>query len=181
MRHVRIALVLVGLVVISATVGVSIALQQAEVPPEATVKDIMTSRIGLNADYMWEAVATVVGPTGVTERTPQTDQEWGELRKRAVTLIDATNALAAPGIRVANPGEKPGNPTLQLPPEEIQELINGDRANWVARTRGLYDAAQKLLMAVDAKDSNVFRRAGADLYRACESCHIDYWYKKTGR
>ena len=63
--------------------------------------------------------------------------------------------------------------------DEIQELIDSDRANWIARTHGLSDAAQKLLVAIDAKDANAFLLAGGNLDRACESCHIDYWYKKT--
>ena len=71
---------------------------------DATIKDIMDSLVDPSADYIWDAVATTVTAKGKEEKYPRTDEEWKELRRRAIQLMEASNLLLIPGRRVARPG-----------------------------------------------------------------------------
>lgn len=149
-------------------------------PPEytttATIKDIMMSIVDPSADVVWESVKTVVGPDGSHDVAPHTDEEWLEVRKGAVRLAEATNLLMMPGRDVARPGEKSEAPGAELEPPEMEALISKDRAAWYARIKALHDAAELALKAVDAKDSAAVLDVGDRMERACENCHLQYWY-----
>src|SRR5436189_5377630 len=86
---------------------------QAEYRPTATIKDIMDSMVDPGADYIWDSVETVVSAKGVEEKLPRTDEEWKEVRRHAVMLMEATNALQIPGRHVAAPGEKADDPKVE--------------------------------------------------------------------
>jgi len=141
-----------------------------------TIKDLMDSEVDPSADYLWDSVATIVTRKGVDERRPRTDEQWKEVRRHAITLIEAPNLLMMDGRRVARPGEKADNPGVELGPEDIQEIIDGDRATFVQRAHGLQDAAKKALDAIDKKDADALQNAGEDIDEACEQCHLKYWY-----
>ena len=147
----------------------------------ATIKDIMASMVDPSADYLWESVATVVSPNGRQSRAPTTDKSWKELRRNTIVLLEATNLLMIPGRRVASPGDKSENPTIELSPEQIEILLSQDRESWNKLVRGLYDATLVALKAVDAKDAGGVLDAGARIDSACESCHVKYWYPKPAR
>src|SRR5262245_26393952 len=80
--------------------------QQAEYRPTATVKDIMDSMVDPGSDYIWDAVETVVSAKGVEEKAPHTDEEWKEVRRHAIMLLEATNLLQIPGRHVAKADRK---------------------------------------------------------------------------
>src|SRR5262245_33694432 len=109
--------------------------------PTATVKDIMDSLVDPSADFLWESVATIVSAAGTEERRPRTDEEWTNVHRRAVALVEATNLLLMEGRHVAKPGEKSENPGIELQPEQIEKLIADDRQAWVNFAHGLHDAA----------------------------------------
>jgi hypothetical protein len=142
--------------------------------PTATVRDLMATMVGPSADHVWKSVSVEVSRAGMVERRPQNDQEWAELRKQTLLLIESMNLLAIPGRPVAKAGEKPANPQAQAP-EQIEALINSERANWVTLSRRVQDAATQALAAVDAKDSSAVMEAGGRIYEACKSCHQKYW------
>jgi hypothetical protein len=144
--------------------------------PTATIKDIMVTMVDPSADYIWESVGTEVSAAGIVNRSPQTDKEWSELRTRTLMLIEATNLLAIPGRHVAKAGEKPAKPQVEMPPEQIEALINMDRTNWVNLSHGLHDVSMQALAAVDAKNVSALLGAGAKIDQACENCHVKYWY-----
>src|SRR5207244_3797108 len=104
---------------------------QAEYRPSATIKDIMDSLVDPSADALWESVATEVTVAGIDERQPRTDEEWANVRRNAIRLVEATNLLQMPGRHVAKPGEKSENPGIELGPEEIERIINQDRAAFI--------------------------------------------------
>jgi hypothetical protein len=87
----------------------------------------MDSVVDPNADFIWESVATIVSAAGIEERAPRTDDEWKEVRRRAVTLLEASNLLLVPDRHVAKPGEKSENPGIELSPEEVEAVIKLDR------------------------------------------------------
>src|SRR5436190_16062128 len=96
--------------------------------PTATVKDIMDSMVDPNADAIWDAVAVTVSATGTEQKAPHTDDEWIQVRRHAIPILEATNLLLIPGRHVARPGEKAEKPEIELQPEQIEALIEQDRA-----------------------------------------------------
>src|SRR5262245_45134129 len=62
----------------------------ATLRPTATIKDIMDSVVDPSADYIWESVSTIVTKAGTEERRPRTPEDWKQVRRRAIALIEAT-------------------------------------------------------------------------------------------
>lgn len=150
--------------------------QESPFRPTSTIKDIMDSEVDPSADALWDSVATIVSAAGVEEKQPKTPEEWAEVRRRAITLIEATNLLLIEGRHVAKPGEKAENEEVELGPEEIEKLINEDRATWIKNAHALNDAAMVALKAIDAKNVQGLLDAGEGIDTACENCHLKYWY-----
>src|SRR6185436_2971034 len=121
---------------------------QPEYRTTATIKDIMDSMVDPGADFIWESVQTVVSAKGVDNRAPRTDEEWKEVRRHAIMLIEATNLLQMPGRHVAKPGEKAEDPKVELGPEQIEDLIAKDRASWIKHAGALHDATLLSLNAI---------------------------------
>jgi hypothetical protein len=147
----------------------------------ATIKDIMDSMVDPSADYLFESVAIVGDEHGVTERAPHTDEEWLEVRRRVVQLLEAPNLLVMHGRTVARPEDTSKNPNIELEPPQVQALIDKDRPAFVTRARALQDAATVALKAIDAKDKDALFQASDGVDRACENCHLRYWYPNDER
>ena len=142
----------------------------------ATIKDIMDSMVDPSGDFMFESVVQIADENGVREKAPKTDEEWAEVRRHAFILLEAPNLLTMDGRRVARVGDRAENPPVELQPEDIQKLINADRASFVRRARRLQDAAAMALKAADAKDKDALFRSIENIDKACENCHLHYWY-----
>jgi len=141
-----------------------------------TVRDIMDSLVDPGADYIWESVETVVNASGIHDKRPTTDEDWKEVRRHAIMLIEATNLLKMPGRAVALPGQKADDPNVELPPEKIQEMIEHDRGSWNKYAKALHDATQEVLKTIDAKDADALLNTSDKIDTACENCHLHYWY-----
>jgi hypothetical protein len=154
--------------------------QPAQPQPEfrltATIKDIMDSIVDPGADFVWDSVATTVDATGVHEKAPKTDEEWKEVRRSTIRLLEGSNLLQMPGRKVAKPHEKSENPGIELEPEEVEKLIDGDRAAFYKLANGLHESVLPVLKAIDAKDKEALLDAGDAIDQACENCHLKYWY-----
>lgn len=144
--------------------------------PTATIKDIMDSIVDPSADALWESVATIVSASGTEERQPRTDEEWATLRHSAIRLVEGSNLLLVEGRKAARPGHKSEFPGIELEPEQVEKLINEDRAAWVKLAGALHDAALPALTAIDAKSAAGLLDAGEGIDVACENCHMKYWY-----
>jgi len=81
----------------------------------ATIKDIMDSMVDPSGDFMFESVVEIADANGITHKAPQTDEEWEQVRHRALILLEAPNLLIMEGRKVAKPGEKSKNPEVELP------------------------------------------------------------------
>ena len=149
---------------------------EPEYRPFATIKDLMDSLVDPSGDFLFDSVATIVSAAGTEERAPHTDEEWTNVRRAAIRVIEATNLLIMPGRHVARPGEKSENPDVELGPEQIEALINKDRAKFTALAHGLNDAAMLAYKAIEAKDVAGLSNAGEKMDTACENCHLTYWY-----
>ena len=141
-----------------------------------TIKDLMDGVVDPSADYLWDSVSTIVTRKGIEERRPRTDEDWKNVRRHAIALIEAPNLLMMEGRKVAKPGEKSENPGIELGPEDIQDIIDHDRATFIQRAHALQDAGMKALAAIDRKDVDGLSDAGEAIDEACEQCHLKYWY-----
>ena len=160
-----------------AATGVKPApLGASEFRTTATIKDIMDGIVDPSSDYLWDSVATIVTRAGTEERRPRTTEDWKNVRRRAIEMIEATNLLIMDGRLVAHKGEKSENPGIELGPEEIKALIDDDRATFIQRAHALHDAGMKALAAIDQKDVEGLSDAGETIDEACEQCHLKYWY-----
>ncbi len=141
----------------------------------------MDSMVEPSADYVFDSVAQIADEHGITEKAPHTDQEWKEVRRRAIQLLEAPNLLVMPGRKAARPGERSENPEVELQPEQIQTLIDADRTAFATRARVLQDAAGAALQAIDTKNAKALFDAAGQLDKACENCHLHYWYPNDER
>jgi len=157
---------------------------EATPTPIFTIREVMKAMVEPRADSLWNAVATSSTAAGIETKAPTTDEEWAKLRYEAVTLVEAMDAIQVPGRKVARPGEKIGEDAPEeLSPEQIEALINQDRASWAMFARALQDSVMVALKTIDAKDVDGLSNAGSDIDTACENCHKKYWYpndKKPG-
>jgi len=147
----------------------------------AAVKDIMDSMIDPSGDFLFAAVAEIGDEHGVTQKAPKTDDEWKEVRNRAFVLFEGMNLVMMDGRKVAQDGDKSKFPEVELEPGEIQKLIDEDRPGFFRRAKRLQDAAAMALTAVDKKDTKALFSAIEHVDRACENCHLHYWYPKDAR
>jgi hypothetical protein len=147
----------------------------------STIKDIMDSMVDPSAEYIFDSVAQIADEHGITEKAPHTNEEWKEVRRRAVQLLEAPNLLVMRGRRVARAGERSENPNVELQPEEIQKLVDADHAAFSVRALRLQDAANDALQAIDAKNAKRLFDAATKLDKACENCHLYYWYPNDER
>jgi cytochrome c556 len=142
----------------------------------ATIKDVMDSMVDPSGDFLFESVVEIADERGITKKAPHTDDEWEEVRHHALILLEAPNLLIMEGRKVAQPHERAENPEVELQPEEIQKLIDDDRPSFVRRARRLQDAAAQALKAIEAKNKDDLFHALDSIDKACESCHLHYWY-----
>jgi cytochrome c556 len=147
----------------------------------ATIKDIMDSMVDPSGDFMFESVQEIADETGIHEKAPHTDEEWEAVRHHAFILLEAPNLLTMEGRQVAHANEKSKNPQVELQPEEIQKLVDGDRSSFIRRARRLQDAAAAAIKAVDAKDKDALFKSIDSIDKACENCHLHYWYPNDKR
>ena len=147
----------------------------------STIKDIMDSMVDPSGDFMFDSVVEIADEKGITKKAPHTDDEWEEVRHHAIILLEAPNLLVMEGRKVAQPHERATNPQVELQPEEIQKLIDGDRASFGRRARRLQNAAAMALKAIEAKDTDALFKGIESIDKACENCHLHYWYPNDKR
>jgi len=87
-------LLLVGIsLLVAAACSRSASPRESPLRPTSTIKDIMDSMVDPSADVLWESVATIVTAAGTEERQPKTDDDWKNVHRHAVILVEATNLL----------------------------------------------------------------------------------------
>jgi len=150
----------------------------ADLTPLFSVKELMEHIIDPQADFIFEAVAVDVDARGVVETKPTSDEDWQRVQRATVLLAESTNLLKMPR-RVAPEGDRnelsgPGKP--ELAPEQIQAKLDQDRRLWNTHVDQLRDELVKVLAIVKTRDSDKLFQAGSDIDRACEACHLEYWY-----
>jgi len=143
--------------------------------PVASIQDLMESQIDPDADFIWGSVGTIITAAGVDERQPHTDEEWQEVRRKVVALIEATNLLIIPGRRVASEEFASAGPGV-LSSAEIERKLAGDRADFNHFALALRQVAVQELAAVERKDAAALSHDGEAMDGVCEACHVANWY-----
>ncbi len=141
----------------------------------ASIRELMDSEVDPAADFIWESVQSISTRAGLEERQPHTDEEWLELRRHVVRLIEAPNLLIMKGRRVSNsyvPAAVLANSTAT----RLNRRSTANRVAFIALAQRLQDTGLQMLGAVDAKDPARVFELGGDIDDACESCHVTFWY-----
>ncbi len=147
----------------------------------AYIKDIMDSMVDPSGEFVFQSVQQISDEHGIHEKAPQTDADWEAVRERLIVLLEAPNLLVMPGRKVAPPNVTSQNPGIELEPAQIQKAIDDNRPVFIRRARGLQDAAAMAMKAVEAKNTDALFKAEDGIDKACESCHIHYWYPNDQR
>jgi hypothetical protein len=151
--------------------------------PEAivSIRELMQHIMDPLADNIFDAVGTDVTEKGVVDHKPTTDDDWAKVMQGAVLLAEGTNLLkmhprrAAPADYTFDPKERgPGAP--ELAPEEIQKKIDANPAMFDQHANDLRNEAIKVIDIVKARDADKLFEAGSNIDKACENCHLEYWY-----
>ena len=141
----------------------------------------MAAMVDPSGDFLFESVADVADERGITHREPRTAAEWATERHHLQVLIDATQLLIVPGRRAAEPGDRSSNPAVENEPEEVQRLLDSQHADFVRRAERLREAAAAGMKAAQAQDPQGLFAAITAIDKACESCHLHYWYPRDQR
>ena len=138
----------------------------------------MSFEIEPSAEALWESVSTTVSAEGTEEKRPQTDEEWRQMRRHAITLIEAANLLMMDGRKILAPGQAMADEGVQgvLAATEVQAKIDADHPSFVQMAALLQGTGEQMLRAVEAKNVQGMLDAGEAIDEACESCHLVFWY-----
>ena len=142
----------------------------------SSIKDLMESIIDPSADALWGAVGTVVDREGIHESFPKTPEEWLDVRRAAVRIIEGCTLLMMPGREAAPAGTKSETPGVELEPAEITTLVRKDRKRFDAFAEALQALGLEALRASDAQNVALILDIGARMENVCESCHQTFWY-----
>jgi hypothetical protein len=160
----------------NARPGATTAEAPAVLTPVLSVKELMQHIVDPQADLAFDAVVVDVTPKGVVETVPTTDEDWTRIERGMWVLAEASNLLKMPR-KMAPDGEgntEPGGP--ELTPLQIEAKVKAEPALWNSHADQLRMEAMKIVDIVKARDTHKLFDAGSALDRACEGCHLDFWY-----
>src|SRR6267154_282131 len=145
-------------------------------PVYSSIKELMESIIDPSADVLWGAGGTVVDKDGFHELAPKTEEQWLDVRRAAVRIIEGGNLLMMPGREAAPAGTKSETPGVELEPAEISALIKKNRKDFDGFAKALQGVGLEALRASDTKNAALLLDMGARMDAVCESCHQTFWY-----
>ena len=150
---------------------------EATFTPVLSIRELMTHIIDPTADLIFDAAVVDVSSSGTTTTAPVSDDDWLKVERGILTLAEASNLLKMPRP-VAPAGAKeepadPGKPPPELPPAEIQGMIDRDRARWNQHADALRTVALASMALVKGRDPEALFKVGGDLDNACEACHLE--------
>src|SRR5262249_4806943 len=149
-----------------------------ELTPVVSVKELMRDMIDPLADNVFDAISTVLTEKGVVEKVPTTEADWEKIRIGGVSIAEGAYLLKIPRP-FTPPGEDnqfTGPNAEELSSAQIRTKVEADRVMWNAKIEALRNVGLEVLDIVKRKDVNELWDASENLDKACESCHIEYWY-----
>jgi hypothetical protein len=144
--------------------------------PVLSVKELMEHIVDPQADYVFDAVGVDVGPQGVVETKPTTDEDWTRIERGAWVLAEASNLLKMPRKMAPDDVKPQGAGGPELAPREIEAKVKANPQLWNSHADVLRDEALKVITIVKARDAAKLFDAGSRIDMACEGCHLDFWY-----
>jgi hypothetical protein len=145
--------------------------------PVLSVKELMEHIVDPQADYVFDAVAVDVGPKGVVETLPTTDEDWTRIERGAWVLAEASNLLKMPRKMAPDDVKRTGGAGApELAPHEIEAKVKANPQLWNSHADALRDEALKVIAIVKTRDTQKLFDAGSAIDMACEGCHLDFWY-----
>ena len=182
----RSAIVAAGSLLLSSALFHGCAQPPAAVPvaeassltPVLSVKELMEHIVDPIADWVFDAAVIDVSEKGIVETKPLTDDDWLKVERGALILAESANLLKMPRTMVPA-GDKslnvaPGGP--ELTPAEIEAKVKQDPSMWNRHADGLRDAALESLKVIRTRNAEGLFDVGDKIDKACESCHLEYWY-----
>ena len=134
------------------------------------------------ADWVFDAAVVDVTAKGIVETKPLTDDDWLKVERGGLLLAEATNLLkmprkmAPPSDKVQENQPRKEGSEPELPPEQIEAKVDQDRSLWYKYADGLRDAALNSVKVARARDVEALFDVGSQIDKACENCHLEYWY-----
>jgi hypothetical protein len=165
-----------GVILFSSLAGAGSSKAAGDRQVYSTIKDLMESIIDPSADVLWGAAGTVVDEKGIQEMVPKNQDEWHDVRRAAIRIIEGSNLLMMPGREAASAGTKSEVPGVELEPVEITALIKKKRKSFDAFARALQALGAEALRATEAKNVDSLQEIGGRMEDVCESCHQAFWY-----
>ena len=162
----------------SAPATSSAGVAQLDLKPIVSIKELMENIIDPISDNIFDAVGTDISAKGIVETRPTTDDDWAKVRIGAITLAEGANLLKMPRA-VAPPGDtnrSSGPKAPELSPEQVGAKIDQDRALWNKHVDELRDVALEALATAKTRNADALFEVGGKLDKACEHCHLAYWY-----
>jgi hypothetical protein len=149
-----------------------------DLKPLVSVKELMKDMLDPAADYIFDAVKVVSTSQGTVEKAPKTEADWEKIRIGAVTLAEGVYLLKIP--RSFAPEGDVNNSTgpspTELSPSQIKTKLEADKVLWNAKIEALRNVGLEVIEIVNKKKVDELWDAGDNLDRACEGCHVEYWY-----
>jgi hypothetical protein len=176
-RQIAAALCAAALAVIALSSASSRAARDRQV--YSTIKDVMESMIDPSADTLWGAAGTVIDKQGTKDLAPKTQEEWLDVRRAAVRIIEGANLLMMPGREAAPAGTKSEAPGVELEPAEITALIKKKRKSFDGFAKALQALGLEARQASEAKNVPLLEDIGGRMEDVCESCHQTFWYPQA--
>jgi len=148
-----------------------------ELTPVVSVKELMRDVIDPLADNVFDAVSTVGNAKGVVEKVPTTDEDWDKIRIGGVSLAEGAYLLKIQRpITPAGEDNVTGPDAAVSSAAQIRAKIEKDPVMWDAKIEALRNVGLEVLDIVRRKDVNELWDASENLDKACENCHLEYWY-----
>jgi hypothetical protein len=119
---------------------------------QAPAPDPNLKSVGTMKDLMWDIIiptSDAVFYVDSGDDIKKTDKEWEELRNKSLILAEAANLLMAPNRAK-------------------------DNDQWMKDAQLLWDAGNRAFAFAKVKDFEGMKSLNADLYEACQSCHVHY-------
>jgi hypothetical protein len=146
--------------------------------PVLSVKELMEHIVDPIADWIFDAAVVDISEKGVVETKPLTDEDWLKVERGALILAESANLLKMPRAMVpaGDASLKAARGGPELTPAEIEGKVRQDPAMWNRHADALRAAALESLTIIRARDADGLFDVGDKIDKACESCHLEYWY-----
>lgn len=155
--------------------------------PTPTVNESMTQVMSPEAQTIWDITSRAFNAKGDgLEASKISAADWDQLAAAGRRLRDRAQLLArASRITVAAPGEvimgaDAAHPGVKqtwdaASTQQVQALIDQDRALFALRAQVLADAGDTIVKAAKTRDVAPLYRVSADMDETCDGCHQRFW------